>query len=118
MRRFASFVAILILLSAAAPLLACMTDSAMTQEESACCRSMHGKCGDMATMGCCGIEVRTDNHPQMPSLAPSTDVHFVVISWLPPVVTETQNVPPALLRRPDEHSPPGLVVAKIAVLRI
>jgi len=118
MRRFAGFVAILVLLSAAAPLLACMTDSAMSQEESACCRSMHGHCGDMEKMGCCRTEVRTDNHPQLPSLAPSTDVHFVVISWLPPVVTETQNVPPALLRRPDAHSPPGLVVAKITVLRI
>ena len=118
MRRIASFVAILVLLSAAAPLLACMTDSAMSQEESACCRSMHGNCGDMTTMGCCRTEVRTDHHPQMPSIAPSIDVQFVVISWLPPVVAEAQNVPASLLRRPDEHSPPGLLTARITVLRI
>jgi hypothetical protein len=91
MRRFASFIAILVLLSAAAPLLACMTDRAISQEESACCRSMHGNCGDMTTMGCCRTEVRTDNHPQLPSFAPSTDVQFVVISWLPPIVAEAQR---------------------------
>ena len=50
---------------------------------------------------------------------PEEDGHPAgVFSWLPPVVTDAQNVPASLLRRPDEHSPPGLVTARITVLRI
>jgi len=118
MRRIASFIAIFILLSSAAPLLACMTGSAMNQEESACCRSMHGNCADMTKMGCCRTEVRTDEHPQLAASAPSTDVSLFVISWLAPVFTQAQTVPRSLLQTPDEHSPPGLITAQITVLRI
>jgi len=117
MRRLASLVAIFILLSTAAPLLACMTGSAMNQEESACCRAMHGNCGDMAKMGCCRTEVRTDEHPQLAATAPPIDVHWTVAGWLAPVLTHRQTVPSSL-RAPDEHSPPGLLTATIIVLRI
>jgi hypothetical protein len=118
MRRIASFVAILILLSTAAPLLACVTGNEMNQEESACCRLMHGKCRNMAKMGCCRTEVRADEHPQLATSAPATDFSFVVICWFAPVLAEVQPVHLALLQTPDEHSPPGLVTAEITVLRI
>lgn len=118
MRRFASFVAILILLLTAAPLLACMTGKAMNQEESACCRSMHGNCGDMAKMGCCKTEVKADQSPQIVTVGPATNVHFAVIAWLAPLLPSVLNMPPSLFRSPDEHSPPGLLTAQISVLRI
>jgi hypothetical protein len=119
MRRLASFITIFILLSTAAPLMACMTDRTMNQEESACCRAMHGKCDDaMATMGCCHTQVRTDEHPQLATSAPAIDLNFVVADWLEPVLSEIQNVPPSMLGIPDEYSPPGLVTARITILRI
>jgi hypothetical protein len=118
MRRLASFVAIFILLTAAAPLLACMTGSAMTKEESACCRSMHGKCGDMAKMGCCRTEARTDHHPQLATTGPAIDVPLAAFAWLAPVLTTALPLSRALLQAPDEHSPPGLLAATFIVLRI
>jgi hypothetical protein len=117
-RRLASFVAIFILLSTAAPLLACMTGKAMNQEESACCRSMHGNCGDMAKMGCCKTEVKTDQSPQLATAAPAMNIHFAVIAWLAPLLPSVQTLHPSLFRSPDEHSPPGLLTAQISVIRI
>jgi len=118
MRRLASLFAIFILLSTAAPLMACVTGSAMNQRESACCRAMHGNCGDMAKMGCCRTEIRSDEHPQLVASAPSFTLHFVVVNWFAPFLVEPQAVPPSLLRIPDAHSPPGLLIARTTVLRI
>jgi hypothetical protein len=118
MRRLASIFAIFILLLTAAPLLACMTDSVMSQEESACCRAMHGKCDGMEKMGCCRTQLRTDEHPQTAASAPIIDLHLAVVDWLEPFVSEVQNVPPSIPGMADAHSPPGLVIAKITVLRI
>jgi hypothetical protein len=118
MRRLASIFAIFILLLTAAPLLACMTDSVMSQEESACCRAMHGKCDGMEKMGCCRTQLRTDEHPQTAASAPIMDLHLAVVDWLEPFVSEVQNVPPSIPGMADAHSPPGLVIAKITVLRI
>ncbi len=118
MRRLATFVAFFVLLTAAAPLLACMTGKAMNQEESACCRSMHGNCGGMEKMGCCKTEVETDQSPQLATVAPATDVHFAVIAWLAPLFRSNQKGHPLLFRSPDQHSPPGLLTAHISVLRI
>ena len=118
MRRFASLLSIFMLLLTATPLLACMTDSAMNQEESACCRAMHGKCDGMAKMGCCQTDTRSDEHPQLAASAPVINSHFVVVNWLVPFFSEAQTVPPSQLQMPDEHSPPGLVTARITVLRI
>ena len=77
MRRLASIVAILLLLAAAAPVMACMTSVVMSREESAYCRAMHGQCGGMTKMGCCRMEIRTDETPQ---IAPRSNdpAHFHV----------------------------------------
>jgi hypothetical protein len=118
MKRLGSIVALLLLLSAAAPVLACMTDGAMSHEESACCRTMHGNCGEMAKMGCCRTDVRTDEHPQIATMAPSIELHWAIIHWLMPVLAPAQTVSSSLLDIPAEHSPPGLLLAKTTVLRI
>ena len=63
MRRLTGIVAILLLLTAAAPVMACLTNVVMSHEESACCQAMHGQCGHMEKMGCCRPEVRADESP-------------------------------------------------------
>jgi hypothetical protein len=118
MRRLASLVAILLLLSTAAPLLACMTESAMTREESACCRQMQGNCGDMAKMGCCRTEAHTDQNPQLATHAPSIDLPLAMIARLDPVLISASFSFHMPLRAPEEHSPPGLLTAAFIVLRI
>ena len=118
MRRLASILAIFVLLLIAAPLLACMTDRVMNQEESACCHIMHGKCSGMEKMGCCRKEIRTDEHPQLAASAPMIDLHLVVTDWLELFVAEGRNVSPSVLGIGDAHSPPGLVIARTTVLRI
>jgi hypothetical protein len=118
MRRLASFVAIFLLLTVVAPVLACVTGSAMSREESACCRSMQGQCGDMAKMGCCRTEVRTDETPQIAAVSPATDVQWVVVAQVSPQISAMQTVAPALLQVPEDYFPPGLVTAKTTVLRI
>ena len=118
MRRFANIVALLILLSGAAPVLTCMTGSAMSAREHDCCRFMQGNCGQMAKTGCCQTELRTNAHPQMVSAAPSMDIHWAISSWITLDAAPVQTIPASLLDAPDNHSPPGLLTAKITVLRI
>jgi len=118
MRRLASFVAILLLLASAAPVMACLTSVEMSHEESACCRAMHGQCGHMEKMGCCRTEVRTDETPQFAAASPATDVQWVCVAHLPALSTSVHFVSSNVWRAPDEHSPPGLLTTKTAVLRI
>jgi hypothetical protein len=118
MRRVTSVFAIFILLLTAAPLLACMTDGAMSQEESACCRAMHGKCDGMEKMACCRTEVRAYQYARLAASAPTIDLHLAVVDWVEPFVSEVQHVPTSILGISDAHSPPGLIIARITVLRI
>jgi hypothetical protein len=117
-RRLASLVAILLVLFTAAPLLACMTASAMTSEESACCHQMQSNCGDMARMGCCRTETHTNQNPQLATHAPSIDLPLAMVARLDPVLTSA--CPSSLMpfRAPEEYSPPGLLTAAFTVLRI
>jgi hypothetical protein len=118
MRRFASIVAIFLLLTSVAPVLACVTGGAMSREESACCRSMHRQCEQMAKMGCCRTEVRTEEAPQMVATSPATDVHWVCVAQLVPFDASVPAIAAVSLQVPIEHSPPGLLTTKITVLRI
>jgi hypothetical protein len=118
MRRLASIVAILLLFTAAAPVMACVTSVVMSHEESACCQSMHGQCGEMAKMGCCRTEVRTDETPQIAATSPATDVQWVCVAHLPALPTLVHFAASTVWRVPGEHSPPGLLTAKTTVLRI
>jgi hypothetical protein len=117
MRRLASIVAILLLLAAAAPVMACVTSVAMSREESACCRAMHGQCGQMEKMGCCRTEVRTDETPQIAAGSPATDVQWICVAHVSTLPTPLHLVV-FVWRVPDEHSPPGLLTAQTTVLRI
>jgi hypothetical protein len=96
-----------------------MTDSAMSRAESACCRAMQGQCDGMERMGCCRTAVRADEHPQLATTAPTIDLPLVVVDWLQPLVLA---VPPAAafstVGIAEAHAPPGLVIARITVLRI
>jgi hypothetical protein len=118
MRRLASIVAILLLLTAAAPVMACLTNVVMSHEESACCQAMHGRCGGMEKMGCCRTEVRTDETPQSAATSPATDVHWICVAYLPTLPAPIHVIATTVQRMPDEHSPPGLLAVKTTVLRI
>jgi hypothetical protein len=118
MRRLTSIIALIFLLSTTAPILACVAGDAMSHAENACCLAMHGKCGEMAKTDCCKTEVKTDEHPQIAAKAPSMDLHWAVIGWLTFASAPVQIILPSLLNTPDEHSPPGLLTAKMTVLRI
>jgi hypothetical protein len=117
-RRFAGIVALLLLFSGAAPVLACMTTGAMNQQESACCRAMHHNCGDMAKLGCCRTEVRTDAHSQLPAAAPALHLHWAILNWLTPAAIGPQLGGSFFHEIPPEHSPPGLLSTRTSVLRI
>jgi len=118
MRRLASIAAILFLLTAAAPVMACLTSVVMSHEESACCRAMHGQCGHMEKMGCCRTEIRTDDTPQLAVVAPATDVQWICVAHLPALSTPVHSIVSTVWLMPDEHSPPGLLTTKTTVLRI
>lgn len=117
-RRLLHLVAVLLLLITAAPVLACVTDASMTHEERACCRAMHGDCGEMAKTGCCRTEFRADVHPQLAASAPHLQLAFFVVAWLAPQFDPVLTVDLSPYRLPNEHPPPGLLIAKTTVLQI
>ena len=118
MRRFATIVAIFLLITAAAPMMACLTNVVMSQEESACCRAMHGDCGGMEKMGCCRTEVRADETPQIAAFAPATHVQWVCVTYLPSLIAPAHLASTTVWRMPSEHSPPGLLTARTTILQI
>jgi hypothetical protein len=117
-RRLTSIVAILLLLITAAPVLACATDASMTHEERACCRSMQGDCGEMAKTGCCRTEFHADVHPQLAASTPDLHLAFFLVTWLAPTINQISTVDLSPHRFPNEHSPPGLLIARMTVLQI
>lgn len=117
MRRLISFVAVLLLLASAAPVMACVTNLAMSQTESACCRSMHGQCGEMAKMGCCQTVVHNDS-PQVATETATLAVQWISITRGDSLTALVVLDNPAHLTSLAEHSPPGLLIARTTVLRI
>jgi hypothetical protein len=117
MRRLDTIIALLLLLTTAAPVLACMTGSTMSHDENLCCRSMHGNCGERTKTGCCQTEVDRQ-HPQIAATVPSMDLHWAVIDWLTPASVALQPVQASFLHTPVQHSPPGLLTTQTTVLRI
>jgi len=117
MRRLLSFVAVLLLLASAAPVMACVANLAMSQTESACCRSMHGQCGEMAKMGCCRTVVHNDS-PQVATETATLAVQWVVLTQIDSRTTPVVPDSPARQASLADHSPPGLLIARTTVLRI
>ena len=118
MFRLSSIVAILLLLTAAAPVMACISGATMSHEQSACCHEMHGQCGEMAKTGCCTTQAQNDDTPQIASTSPVVAIHWVVVALLPPSLLPIQVIPQGVSRIPAEYLPPGLLTAKSSVLRI
>ncbi len=117
MRRLISLVAVLLLLASAAPVMACVTNLAMSHEESACCRSMHGQCGEMAKQGCCQTVVHNDG-PQFATEVATLAVHWTVLTLVTNLTRPVALDNPARQMFLAEHSPPGLLIARTTVLRI
>ncbi len=118
MRRIASFVAVFLLLTAAMPLLACVTPLKLSPSESLCCRTMNNHCADMAGMSCCKVEVRHEVVAQFPA-APMPDVGWLVATqWVLVVFPQLDTTPVWRTNAHQAHSPPGLLIARTTVLRI
>src|SRR6185312_1144517 len=117
MRRLISFVAVLLLLASAAPVMACVTGLAMNHAESACCRSMHGQCGEMVKQGCCQTVVHNDSPQFATEFVPLT-IHWTVLAGVDGLIQPVAINNPARQMILAEHSPPGLIIARTTVLRI
>lgn len=118
MRRFISSVAFVVMLLMMLPTLACATTVNMSRTEQDCCRQMHGQCGEMAKTGCCQVQVRDDAQP-----LPSHIVHAPILPVIVAAILHSFVMKPRVLvgyrwHLPDEHSPPGLLVASTTVLRV
>lgn len=120
-RRLISFVAVLLLLLTAAPLMACVTEQSMTHEEQACCRLMKNQCGQMempASHGCCQKDSQAAHQRALQIKA--VDLHCgsaavmhseAVVLWQPVL-----NWAGWLER--SEFSPPQSLPSSISILRI
>jgi hypothetical protein len=98
--------------------LACAATPTMSRMEQDCCGQMHGNCGDMAKQGCCRVEVRSDLN-QLPTRAVAAPVPpLITVAILYPPLVELRSSTAYLWHSPDEHSPPGLLIASTTVLRI
>lgn len=112
MRRFTSIAAVLVMLVMTLPLLACTATPTMTRMERDCCLQMHGKCGEMAKQGCCQVEVRSDLN-QLPAtvfMPPVLSLTIIAIAY--PLLVETPAIAGYRWHIPEEHSPPGLLIAR------
>ena len=117
-RRLTSTVAVFVMVLMMLPVLACSATSQQSRMERDCCKQMHGKCGDMANQGCCLVEVHTDltQLPSQMTVAPVLPVAFVAIVY--PRMVRLSAADGYRWQVPDEHSPPGLLIARSTVLRI
>lgn len=118
MRRFSVFAILILLLSAAAPIFACVAGNGDSHAAKACCAAMHVKCGGMKSMTCCRNDGKMDEPPQIVTSGPSLVLVWTAVFWDAIVPAELPVVPIALPRIPAEHDPPGLQIARTANLRI
>ena len=117
-RRSTSIAAVLLTLAMLLPALACATVPNPSRTEQDCCRQMHGNCGEMAKQGCCQVEVRNDLK-QLP--AHTVDAPLLPLTIIALIYPLRLGLPASDGYRwhlPDEHSPPGLLIASTTVLRI
>ncbi len=117
-RRFTSFAAALLMLVMMLPALACATTPKMSRMEQDCCQQMHGKCGEMAKQGCCQVEVRNDLNQLPAHVVMAPVLPIMTVALLYPFLVELPASTGHLWHVPDEHSPPGLLIASTTVLRI
>lgn len=118
MQRFTSFAAVVLMLAMMLPVLACASAPKMSRMEGDCCRQMHRKCGEIARQGCCLVEFRNDLS-QLPAHVVTAHVLPVTtVALLYPLLVELPASTGYLWHVPDQHSPPGLLIASATVLQI
>lgn len=101
------------------PALACAITPQLNHVEQDCCRQMHGQCGEMAKQGCCQVKVGRD-------VSLATASVPAIANPLPHMVVECHFLTPAVVlpstgylwQLPQEHSPPGLLIASTTLLLI
>lgn len=118
MRRLTGFAAAVLMLVMMLPALACAATPSMSRMEQDCCLQTHGRCGAMAAQGCCQVKVRSALN-QLPAhivTAPPLTLTSAGISF--PLLAASPASIGYRWHAPDEHPPPGLLIASTTVLRI
>lgn len=118
MRRFTGIAALLVMLAMLFPVLACAAAPTVTRTEQDCCQQMHGKCGEMAKQGCCQVEVRNDPSQLPAHVVTAPVLSITTLAILYPLLVELPTSAGYRWHVPDEHPPPGLLIASTTVLRI
>jgi hypothetical protein len=121
LRQFA--VVVLLVLSCAAPAMACMVPNAgMSTEERACCHRMKNLCGEMGNMqashSCCQKTPLGALDDALNTKAVSFHPGMDPVAWL--AASEVVDPPSSVLgwNQPPDYSPPTSPPAAIFVLRI
>jgi len=115
-------VLILLLITFAAPVMACMVPNAeMSSQERVCCRTMHEQCGQMempASHGCCHKTPPSVHDNALDTKAVVLHPAIVPVIWL--AAWELVNPAPAVIGwvEHSDYSPPKSPPATISILRI
>ena len=113
-----SFAAVLTMLVMMLPTLACAAAPSMSRSEHDCCLQMSGHCGEMAKQGCCQIKVRNDLQELPVHVVVAPVLPLVTVALLYPLLIKLPITGAHRWDAPEDHSPPGLLIACTTVLRI
>jgi hypothetical protein len=117
-------VAILALLLAALPVMACVTPgTTMTPAERECCKRMAEQCGHSGmakSHGCCQIQASPSNFEVLKSSSFQLSCSFADLHVQPPTFQATGDSPLLVIATiaSEPHGPPGLSSVTTTVLRI
>ncbi len=118
MRRLTGLALVLIMLVMTLPVLACAMTPKLTRLEQNCCQGMRGTCGDVGRQACCQAEVPSDRNQLPTEVVAAPILPLITIAVLYPSLVH----PPAMFgygrQLPEEHWPPGLLIAATTVLQI
>jgi len=107
MRRLTSFVAVLLMLVTASPMMACVSALSMTPAEKACCAAMQGHCEQMPGHSCCQAHVRNDFSQSPAQQSDLSQIHFPVAAIVPDVAPLLSDK--AVFSASDTDRPPPLL---------
>jgi hypothetical protein len=115
-------VILLLLLSCAAPLMACVTPEAeMTAAERACCRVMRNQCGEMempVSQDCCAKAPPAVFETALKSSPVGVQPVGAMVLWVDAFDVLTRDSASQASIQSPEHSPPKSPPVAITVLRI
>ena len=115
-------VILLMLISSAAPVMACMTvDAQMSPSERACCRMMKNRCGDMqmpASHGCCHKTLQSVDQNALNAKAVALPpIATIVVALAAYDLLVPNSVSPEWVVSP-QYSPPKSPPSAVSVLRL